>query len=382
MFDTGWTIFRIRGIPVKLHITLVVFLPYVAYIASSQFRFLATAVGLPLEEMRLPYLVWGAILAVGLFVSILLHELAHSLVALQSGTPVRSITLMMLGGVSRMERDVRPEREAWMAFVGPLSSFGIAVVCGLMYLVPFPSEVRVGWLVLAMVNTTLAVFNLLPAFPMDGGRVLRGLLTPRLGIHRATKVAVTIGKFMAVLFAFYGLISFNVLLVLIAAFVYMGASGEQARADLKHVLEGMLVADVMTHRLGEARADEPASDVARRLFREHQEGAVVVDGLHNGFAEHDGDDHVLGIVITTDLAKPEMLQTLVPIGSAMRKELPRVHTIDDASTTLETLMNGEADAVVVLDEREHIVGLVTHAEIQRAMTFMGMATRDQRPSQR
>ena len=379
MFDSGWTIFRVRGIPVKLHVSLLLFLPYVAYVASSQFRYVGAAVGLPLDTLRLPALAWGSILAVGLFVSILLHELAHSIVALRSGTPVRSITLMMLGGVSRMERDVRPEREAWMAFVGPLSSFGIALFCAAMSVVPFPMEVRVAWLVLALINVVLAVFNLLPAFPMDGGRVLRGLLAPRLGPHRATRVAVSIGKFMAVLFAFYGLLSFNVLLVLIAAFVYMGAMGEQARSELKHVLEGTIVLDVMTDRLGAAHADEPAADVARRLFRENQEGALVVDGTHNGFTNRDVQDHVLGVVIASDLAKPELMHApTMPVATAMRKELPRVHTKDDAASTLDTLMNGDVDAVVVLDDSEHIVGLVTAADIQRAMTFLGAMSRAHR----
>jgi Zn-dependent protease len=377
MFESGWTIFRIRGIPVKLHVSLVLFLPYVAYIASRQFRYVAELMGVPLEGVRLSPFVWGAILAVGLFVSILLHELAHSIVALRSGTPVRSITLMMLGGVSRMERDVKAEREAWMAFVGPLSSAGIALFCWLMYLMPIGAEVRVAWLVLAIINIVLAAFNLLPAFPMDGGRVLRGLLAPRLGFHRATRIAVGCGKFMAVLFAFYGLLSFNVLLVLIAGFVYMGAVGEQARSDLKHVLEGTLVADVMTDRLGAARADEPAGDVARRLFREHQEGALVIDGPSN-FTEHDGE-HVLGVVIAKDLSKPEMMDMpTATVAAAVRKELPRVHARDDAATTLDPLMNGEVDAVVVLDETEHIVGLVTAADVQRAMTFLAAMARAHR----
>jgi len=245
-----------------------------------------------------------------------------------------------------------------------------------MYALPWWMEVRVAWLVLALVNAVLAAFNLLPAFPMDGGRVLRGLLAPRLGIHRATKIAVSIGKFMAVLFAFYGLMSFNVLLVLIAGFVYMGAVGEQARSDLKEVLQGTLVADVMSDRLGAARADEPAGDVARRLFREHQEGAVVIDGGQNNFADQDEHDHVLGIVIAKDLSRPEMVHTpTAPVAAVLRKELPRVHMRDNAATMLDPLMNGEVDAVVVLDETEHIVGLVTADDVQRAMTFLGAMAR-------
>lgn len=372
MFDRGLTIFRVRGIPVKLHVTLLVFLPYVAFIASYQFRSIARAVGLPLDEVTLPPLVWGVILAIGLFVSILLHELAHCLVALRSGGGVRSITLMMLGGVSRMERDVRPDREAWMAFAGPLASFGVAVFAWLMQLLPFPPEVRVAFLALAFANLVLGAFNLLPAFPMDGGRVLRGLLVRRLGAMRATQVAATIGKVMAVLFALVGLLSFNVLLVLIAAFVYMGASGEQVRLELRHVLEGLPVSDVMTARLGEAHVDENAGEVARRLFQQNLAGALVKDT--NGATSHDDGttDHVLGIVTTNDLARPDASRggPTATVGSTMRTDVPRVHARDDAATTLDALVNGDTDAVLVLDEGEHIVGLVTTADIQRAMALL------------
>jgi CBS-domain-containing membrane protein len=236
--------------------------------------------------------------------------------------------------------------------------------------------VRIAWLVLALINAVLAAFNLLPAFPMDGGRVLRGLLAPRLGTRRATRVAVGAGKFMAVLFALYGLLSFNVLLVLIAGFVYLGASGEQTRSDFKQLLTGTRVLDVMSDRLGAARADEPASDVARRLFREHQEGALVIDGAQTSLSENEIQDHVLGVVIATDLSKPEwMQQPRAAVASAVRKELPRVHGRDDAASTLDPLMNGEVDAVVVLDDFEHIIGLVTPLHMQRAVAFLEATTR-------
>src|SRR5690242_8509664 len=121
MFSRGFTLFRVRGIPVEIHISLILFLPYVAFVTASEFMAIAGALGIPREAIHAPPLVWGAILAVGLFVSVLLHELSHALVALRSGGKIRSILLMMLGGVTQLEGDVRPEREAWMAFAGPLA---------------------------------------------------------------------------------------------------------------------------------------------------------------------------------------------------------------------------------------------------------------------
>jgi Zn-dependent protease len=225
MFEQGLTILRIRGIPIRLHFSLLLFLPYVAFAATRQFGAIAGAFGVTPDEVRLPPLLWGVLLAVGLFVAVLVHELAHSLVALRSGARVRSITLMMLGGVSLIEGELPPAKEAWMAFAGPLASFVIAAASYLVYrLAPLPVEVLVALLAFAITNTVLGVFNLLPAFPMDGGRILRGLLATRLGRARATRVASRVGQGMAVLLAAYGLWTWNLLLVLIAWFVWSGAS--------------------------------------------------------------------------------------------------------------------------------------------------------------
>ena len=108
MFDHSITIFRVWGIPVRLHFTLLLFLPYAAFVASYQFQSIAAAAGIDPRSLGAPPLVWGILLAIGLFVGILLHELAHTAVARRSGAVVQSITLMMLGGVSELKRDVRP----------------------------------------------------------------------------------------------------------------------------------------------------------------------------------------------------------------------------------------------------------------------------------
>src|SRR5262249_4422705 len=153
MFKHSVTIFRVAGIPVRLHSTLLLFLPYVAFVTAYQFSALANALGIPRSALSVPPLAWGIILAVGLFVSILVHELAHVAVARRSGVAVRSITLMMLGGVSELERDVRPEREAWMALAGPVASFGIALVSYLFYyFVALPPGLRVALFIFAMTN--------------------------------------------------------------------------------------------------------------------------------------------------------------------------------------------------------------------------------------
>lgn len=365
MLDQGLTIARIRGIPIRLHFSLLLFLPYVAVLAMRQIGYVAAALGLPPDAFHLPPLVWGVILAIGLFVAVLFHELCHSLVAVRSGARVRSITLMMLGGVSFIEGELSPGREAWMAFAGPLGSFAVAAASYAIFrFVPLPAEVMAALAAFTVTNALLGVFNLLPAFPMDGGRVVRGLLAGKLGKDRATAVAAKLGKVMAVGFALYAVWSFNLILLLIAWFVYSGARAEESRLSLHHVLEGVPVRELMSERLGEAGAEEPVRDVLPRLVRGGMAGARV--WAKNG----DPMPHVVGVVTTEGLSgAAERGAAGEPIGRALVAPLPAAHPWDEAERALKPLSNGEAPAVVVVDAADEIVGLVTVNELERAATL-------------
>jgi Zn-dependent protease len=369
MFDHSITAFRLWKIPVKLHITLLLFIPYVAFIATRQFAVIVDQLGVPTESIHVPPFAWGLLLAVALFVSILLHELAHSLIARRQGSEVQSITLMALGGVTRMRGEVHPEHEALMAFAGPLTSLGLALLgYGAFALLPLPPEVAAACLVIAWMNVALGVFNLLPAFPMDGGRVLRGLLVKRVGRAKATRVATAVGKWMAAAFAIFGLITFNVILILIAAFVYMGASGEQTRLAARDVLHGVAVSDLMTSRLGDARKGELAGDVARRLLIENLVGATVSEEPSEATRPRR-----LGLVIAADLAERVARDGKdLPVESAMLTDLPSVHLEDEATTALDAMWSGDGQVVLVLDRSDEVVGLVTDAEIQRAMALAAL----------
>jgi Zn-dependent protease len=369
MLDQGVTLLRVRGIPVRLHWSLLLFLPYVAYLAMRQLDYVASLLGVPMDAFRVPPLVWGVVLAVGLFVAVLVHELAHSLVAVKSGARVRSITLMMLGGVSLIEGDLPPGREAWMAFAGPLASFVIAGLSYALYdLASLPAEASAAVLAFAMTNAVLGVFNLLPAFPMDGGRVVRGLLARWIGKERATVAAARLGQAMAVAFALYALWSFNLILLLIAWFVYSGAEAERGRLSIRHALEGVPVRDLMSERLGEAGAWEPVHDVLLRLIRGGMAGARVwgpeprAEPSGNG-----GGSRLLGVVTTDGLEGAAARSGAgVPVTAAMSAHLPEAHPWDEAAQALQPLSTGEAPAIVVVDAADEVVGLVTPTEIRRA----------------
>jgi Zn-dependent protease len=372
MFDRSLTLFTVRGIPIRLHFSLLLFIPYIVFATSSQFLAIARSLDLPRAALHLPPLVWGGIIGLGLLASIVAHELAHCAVAVASGTRVSSITLMILGGVSRMQSDVPPEREAWMALAGPVTSFGLALAnyAGYLYL-PALEEIRIALLVLAILNLALGIFNLLPAFPMDGGRVLRGLLSRRLGQTRATQIATTVGKVMAGLFVIVGLVQFNLLLALIGWFVYVAASAERERVDAREVLRGVPVSAFMTDRLDEAAQKEPVGAVARRVLSSDLAGARVVDDVPMTNGHH---AKTVGVVTSAELSQQAARNWNAPVQSAMHSDLPRVSVDADATEPLDALSSG-APAVLVVDGGHDVVGMVTPREMERAVALGALAKR-------
>ncbi len=183
---------RIAGIPVQIDLSFLLALPLLAYLFAQQFVAAARLVGIPQERIGGDRYLWGLAVALALFASVLLHELAHSLYALRTGSRVSAITLLMIGGVSQIEDSPRrPRDEALMAFLGPLTSLVIAAIlyAGLLAVPRDPDlwEVRFWLACTSYLNLTLGIFNLLPAFPMDGGRVLRALLVKRLAVGRSMR---------------------------------------------------------------------------------------------------------------------------------------------------------------------------------------------------
>jgi Zn-dependent protease len=222
MFNASYKIATIFGIPIKLHASVIILL----FMYMSDFSF--------------PY---GILIAAGILTSICLHELGHSLVAMSKKCRVREITLMFMGGVAQMESIPRkPVDEFLMAIAGPIVSVSLGValiVTGLRFPLPpipelgrtgFPFFGVVSWnffFFLGVVNCFLAVFNMIPAFPMDGGRVLRAGLTPFLGRLKATRIAVGIGKFSAVAFGIWGFMEpFSFWPMALGLFIYFAANQE------------------------------------------------------------------------------------------------------------------------------------------------------------
>jgi Zn-dependent protease len=238
-YDMKWsfTIGRVFGIPIRVHITFFLLLVFVALVGKT-----------------VSNAMYAVLFVIFVFICVILHELSHSVTAIHYGHKVRSITLLPIGGMSQMEEIPEdPKEEIVISIMGPVSSIVIALIfLAVVYFlhIPIGSPMKASlWegnmlVSLFWINLFLAGFNLIPAFPMDGGRVLRGILGVFMDHMKATRIAVFIGQMFAVLLFFVG-IFYNIWLALIAVFIYLGAEGEERIWALRYALADAPVKSVM-----------------------------------------------------------------------------------------------------------------------------------------
>jgi len=267
------------GIPIQLHWTFLVIIPLFAWIIGSQILLTTDLIGdifrVSIDTSLIasgytPYIL-GVIIALGLFGGVLIHELAHSILAKSKGIKINSITLLIFGGISSMEEETPdPRVELPMAAIGPLTSLAVGIVCiAAMYLVAGVASANppvAGIFVfmfgyLGLLNVFLFGFNLLPAFPMDGGRVLRAFLARSMPLNKATRIAAGVGKIFAVLFAVFGIVLLNPILILIAFFIYIGASQESTAMKYNFLLKDVMVSDIMAVNVRTVSPELPVREV-------------------------------------------------------------------------------------------------------------------------
>jgi Zn-dependent protease len=286
----------VMGIPIRLHITFLLVLPMFAYV----FAINPQPFGFAGVEPSLTRYSLSILAAILLFASVLLHEIAHSYLAKRYGVNIESITLFLFGGVSAMEEMPRkPGQEAKMASAGPLTSLVIGVVCLLAYrfllslnLSIFQSPAYLILWIIGFMNLVLGIFNLLPAFPMDGGRVLRSFYATRMPYVKATQSAASVGKFFAILMAIFGIFAGNLWLPLIALFIYIGASEEERSTQAKAALENIQVKDIMTKDVVSVSPSISVEDLIQFMFQKKHMGYPVMEG-----------DRLIGVVTLTDIER-------------------------------------------------------------------------------
>ncbi len=351
-----------RGIPIRVHFTLLLILPLLAFSFGGAFRKAAEVAEVPPERLLGSPALWGLGVAVGLFASVFVHELAHTVYALARGGRVRSITLMMVGGVSELtEAPPRPRDEALMALVGPLTSIFLAVLLGgATWLLQDTRSFNLQFacFYLASLNLFLGAFNLLPAFPMDGGRIVRAALTGKLGAVRATRVASLMGRGFAVLLGFWGAFSVNPFLMVIAVFIYLGAEGEARQTRMKATLERVPVSALMTPMLAGVDAASSLWEAqwalrqARRLALPVTEGGRPV-----GWVDMAAVGEVLEAERATRVAR-ELMRPVVTVGLE-----------DDGWTALRLMAENEAPQLAVVEASGALAGTVDLADVQRGLAL-------------
>jgi Zn-dependent protease len=352
----SWRVGRIAGIDVYVHFT---FLLLIAWIGFSHYA----------AHGRLGEAAIGVLFILALFGIIVLHELGHALAARRYGITTRDITLLPIGGVARLERmPDKPWQELVVALAGPAVNVVIAasIYVGLRLgpgLDGLEQSARIGGSLLNQlfwINVSLAAFNLLPAFPMDGGRVLRALLAMRMDYVRATKAAAAIGQAMALVFAFAGLFS-NTWLLLIALFVWMGASQEASMVQMRSALRGIPVMQVMVRNFV---ALHPGDTLAKAAD-------FVIAGFQQDFPVVDEEGRLEGVLTRNDL-----IAALASAGASgvvrdvAQREFIVVHPRDMLEHVLARFEECNCRTLPVVDQGR-LVGLVTSDNLAEALLIQG-----------
>ncbi|MDE4131608.1 site-2 protease family protein [Phaeobacter sp. QD34_3] len=355
----SFTLGRLLGSEVRVHVTFFLLL---AWIGISAY-----------QEQGLPGAIENTAFVLALFACVLAHEFGHALMARRYGIATPDITLLPIGGLARLERmPTNPWHEIAVAFAGPavnIAIWAILVVIGAgqwtLESLTDPAQAFTIWNFLgrlAAVNLILAIFNLIPAFPMDGGRVLRAALCLGMDRVKATRVASIAGQICAIGLAYLGLTSGNPVLVLVAGFVFIAANAENQDVAMRAVSRQFLARDAMITRF-EALAPEDTLETASN---------AVIRTTQHEFPVLDPAGHPLGFVTRSDLFsalatdRPRMQQ----VSLIMQTDIPAVPLTAGLETVLDALHHG-APAVKVVTKSGTLAGYITAENIGELMVVKG-----------
>ncbi len=358
----AWRIGRVLGVDVYVHATFLILLGWVGvthYLVGHDLR----------DAFN------GLVFIGTVFYIVLLHELGHALAARRYGIRTGDITLLPIGGVARLDRlPEKPAQELVVALAGPAVNVALAAFFFLLAfwsdalarltsprLVGGPFLVTMLWL-----NVGMALFNLLPAFPMDGGRVLRALLALRMNYAGATRVAATIGQGFALVLGFAGLF-INPLLVFVAFFVWLGAEEEAGQVEVKSELGDILIRQVMMTDFRVLTPSDPLSAAVRHILAGFQHDFPVV-----------AHDRVVGMLTRADLlAALTRSGQDTPVGEVMRRDFPVAEATERAGDVFNRMRESECRSLPVL-EGDQVVGILT-GENMGEFIMIQSALRGERP---
>ncbi|NUM54140.1 MAG: site-2 protease family protein [Candidatus Hydrogenedentes bacterium] len=341
----SWRAGSLFGIAVYIHWTFVILLGWIA-------------LGHVQSNGSLLQFVVGIVSISVLFGVVLLHELGHSLMARRYGIQTKDITLLPIGGVARLERmPDKPRQEFWVAIAGPAVNVALAVISGIILFIGYGHVPMLGGIGFEtppleqffFVNVYLVLFNMLPAFPMDGGRVLRAILASRLPYAQATRIAASVGQAMALLFVLAGFMTGNFMLFFIAMFVWLGAEGEASMAQVKSALGDATVRQAMITRFRSLSPHDPLSAAVDDIFSGFQQDFPVLD--HVG--------RIVGILTYAGLIKAlSDSGPRLPVANAMSNEIGMCSPTDRLEEVLPKLQASASSTFAVMDHGV-LVGLLT-----------------------
>jgi len=361
-----WSLYtgRVAGIKIFIHWT-----------------FLILILGIVFSGIKRGYNAEAILLNLGfigcIFVCVTLHELGHAITAKRFNFKTRDIILLPIGGLARMEGlPDKPKHEFLVAIMGPAVNIIIALILFLTLKLSDASpesldDFRITrgnfWFQLYSVNLYLAIFNLIPAFPMDGGRILRALLSIRLPRARATRIAAHIGQFIAIVFVFVGFM-YNPVLLFIGLFVFLGAQAEASMEEAKVVLSKVKVKDLIMHHYSVLDPEEPLSKAVTLLLDSQEKSFLVKEG-----------NMIKGV-----LSKKEIIEGLskfgkdIPVKQVMQTEFVALHEEDNLGEIM-LKFTSEANKLMPVMEGNEIKGVIDlenineYVEIQNALKWADKA---------
>jgi Zn-dependent protease len=359
----SFRIARVRGIDIKVHITFFLILIFGAL------QWAGSVPGNPLEGA-----LFGVALMILLFTCVTLHELGHSIAAQVFDIPVREIVLYPLGGVAFISRNPdKPWHELVIAAAGPLVNVVIATVLSLVTgglgvnFLDAPAvlaalrepSLTTMLLWLLFLNITLTLFNLIPAFPLDGGRILRAVLAMGLGQTRATRIATTVGQITAVLLGILGIANGQLLLTLIALFIFFSAGQERVIAESKNVLTSLKVGDAYNKHALSLEVGDRVSKVVDYILTSYQPDFAVMQG-----------STIIGVVTRNDVLRA-LAEDPVDryVTEIMQRDFLRVEAQRSLDEVRDLLMVNGAQLAAVFDGTRYL-GLVNLDDISEAFTVL------------
>jgi Zn-dependent protease/CBS domain-containing protein len=350
---------RLSEIDVRVHWTFLLLLAFFAFIGYQNSGSLA-GVLTPIAAI------------VALFVCVVLHEFGHSLMAQRLGIVVRSITLLPIGGVSNLESlPENPSDEVKITLAGPLVNvvlapifFGVGLLLGAEPRMPTDLFTGIGsvgqfFFYLGYLNVVLALFNLIPAFPLDGGRVLRGALATRLGAVRATEIASRVGQLFAAAFFLIGLLGGNFILALIAVFIFFGANGEAQMVRQRELTSGLSVSDVM--------GTKPRTETVTPYHTFGQVLDSVIHGYQEDFPVVDKGGRLVGMITRDEImAAAHSPERYSSVRDLMKTDVPTISSEADLFEDALPVLQQSGLRALPVTENGELVGMLTIEDVGQA----------------